>query len=222
MLFLKLIITLILSSLISTEYTPYNYTCKPSDTQSDLEIGDEVTLCLHSKNLKKKVAFKIVVDDYSVISINNGFSKLVSEIEKEKEKEEESSQTDIPTSNNRNLDARNLKREGELEDVLLSSSSNTSSSNSTSSSSSTQTPASSSSSTTTPTQSSTPSSSSSTTTPTQSSTPSSSSSGSTTPSTQTPSTIPDEKSSEEITHEIKEEFIGQIGNVRTKYPSVNK
>ena len=165
---------------------------------------------------------KIVVDDYSVISINNGFSKLVSEIEKEKEKEEESSQTDIPTSNKRNLDARNLKREGVLEDVLLSSSSNQNSSNSTSSSSSTQTPASSSSSTTTPTQSSTPSSSSSTTTPTQSSTPSSSSSESTTPSTQTPSTVPDEKSSEEITDEIKEEFIGQIGNVRTKYPSVNK
>ena len=51
--------------------------CKPSDTEGEVEIGDEVTLCLHVPELKKKVAFKLKVDEHSVISIENGFNKIV-------------------------------------------------------------------------------------------------------------------------------------------------
>ena len=52
------------------------YKCKPSDTEGEVEIGDEVTLCLHVPELKRKVAFKLKVDEHSVISIENGFNKI--------------------------------------------------------------------------------------------------------------------------------------------------
>ena len=52
------------------------YKCKPSDTEGEVEIGDEVTLCLHVPELKKKVVFKLKVDEHSVISIENGFNKI--------------------------------------------------------------------------------------------------------------------------------------------------
>ena len=68
------IIILLLLSYISTDDIVYK--CKPSDTEGEVEIGDEVTLCLHVPELKKKVAFKLKVDEHSVISIENGFNKI--------------------------------------------------------------------------------------------------------------------------------------------------
>ena len=67
-------IFLLLSS-ISTNNNIYK--CKSGDTTKNIEIGDEVTLCLHSLNFHKKVAFKLKVDEYTVISIEDGFSRLV-------------------------------------------------------------------------------------------------------------------------------------------------
>ena len=67
-------IFLLLSS-ISTNNNIYK--CKSGDTTKNIEIGDEVTLCLHSLNFHKKVAFKLIVDEYTVISIEDGFSRLV-------------------------------------------------------------------------------------------------------------------------------------------------
>lgn len=69
------IIILLLLSYISAQNTLYK--CKPSDTEGEVEIGDEVTLCLHVEEFKKKVAFKLKVDEHSVISIENGFNKIV-------------------------------------------------------------------------------------------------------------------------------------------------
>ena len=53
------------------------YKCRSSDTDEKVEIGDEVILCIHVPELKKKVAFKLKVDEYSAISIENGFNKIV-------------------------------------------------------------------------------------------------------------------------------------------------
>jgi hypothetical protein len=224
MLFLKIIIIPLFSSLISTNDS-YNYTCKPTDTKNKVEIGNEVTLCLHAQSLKKKAAFKIKVDDYSVISINEGFSKLIKSIE------QQSSETNTP-SNGRNLDARKLIKEGDYDVFPISSNKSptlTSSSDSPKSSSasqssipssgsnSSQLPSSSSSSSSTSSSSQHPNSSSSSSSSSSQSPSSSSSSGS----SSTPSEdINSDTSSEEITEEIKEEFIGQIGNVRTKFPTV--
>ena len=69
------IIFLLLISLISTENIVYK--CKSADTEDKVEIEDEVTLCIHIPELKKKVAFKLKVDEYSVISIENGFNKII-------------------------------------------------------------------------------------------------------------------------------------------------
>ena len=85
----------LLLSFISTNDNIYK--CKSVDTAKNVEIGDEVTLCLHSLNLHKKVAFKLKVDDYTVISIEDGFSKLV------KSKEENSENSSFRRLNMRNL-----------------------------------------------------------------------------------------------------------------------
>ena len=53
--------------------------CKKSDINKEIEIGDEVTLCLHSKEQKLKIASKLKVDEYSIVTIEGGFSKLATE-----------------------------------------------------------------------------------------------------------------------------------------------
>ena len=68
-----MIILLILTFISSDDII---YKCKPSDTEGEVEIGDEVTLCLHIPEQKKKVVFKLKVDEHSVISIENGFNKI--------------------------------------------------------------------------------------------------------------------------------------------------
>ena len=50
---------------------------KCTSPNHNLKVGDEVILCIHVPELKKKVAFKLKVDEYSAISIENGFNKIV-------------------------------------------------------------------------------------------------------------------------------------------------
>ena len=70
-------ITTIFLLLFSISTNNNIYKCKSGDTTKNIEIGDEVTVCLHSLNFHKKVAFKLKVDEYTVISIEDGFSRLV-------------------------------------------------------------------------------------------------------------------------------------------------
>jgi hypothetical protein len=184
----KSLLFLFFLSLISTVNSAY--ACKPSDTQKSVEIGNEVTLCLHARTLGKKVAFKIKVDDYSVISIEEGFSKLITS----------------ENSGSRRLDARNLIKEGE--DDPGESSAQTSGDSTTPPTETPTTPP-----TETPT---TPPTETPTTPPTE---------APTTPPTEAPTNPPTEVSKTnpydgEVNEGIKEEFIAQIGNVRTKYPTV--
>jgi hypothetical protein len=69
----SIIILLFLSYISANDIV---YKCTPSDTEGEVEIGDEVTLCLHIPEQKKKVVFKLKVDEHSVISIENGFNKI--------------------------------------------------------------------------------------------------------------------------------------------------
>ena len=71
----KFIIILLIISLISLENVVYK--CRSTNTDEKVEIGDEVILCIHVPELKRKVAFKLKVDEYSVISIENGFNKII-------------------------------------------------------------------------------------------------------------------------------------------------
>jgi hypothetical protein len=90
---LRHILILFLLTLISAQSI---YKCKTKDTENKVEIGDEVTLCVHVTESRKKVAFKLKVDEYSVISIKKGFSKIVlpkegqSQVRRLKEENEES------------------------------------------------------------------------------------------------------------------------------------
>jgi hypothetical protein len=81
---LNRMISLLLLSFISSDDIIYK--CKPSDTEGEVEIGDEVTLCLHVQEQKKKVAFKLKVDEHTVISIENGFNKIALPNESENSK----------------------------------------------------------------------------------------------------------------------------------------
>ena len=65
-----------------------DFKCRTSDINKTIEIGDEVTLCLHSKELGKKIAYKIKADEYTIVTINEGFKHLKPE-EQEDESENE-------------------------------------------------------------------------------------------------------------------------------------
>ena len=95
MTFFNSLLFLFFLSIISTVKS--GYSCKPSDTEQSVEIGNEITLCLHARTLGRKVAFKINVDDYTVISIEEGFSKLIT----------------TESSNTRRLENRFLLKEGD-------------------------------------------------------------------------------------------------------------
>ena len=126
------------------------YKCKTSDTENAVEIGNEVTLCIHTLNSHKKVPFKLKVDENTIISVKEGFSNIV------KSKEKDSGNNEDTSSIRRlnNIKFRNLlnNEESDMNDD-----------------------------------------------------------------------INDGESSDEaiINDEIKEEFLGQIGNVITNFPSVN-
>ena len=100
---LKAIYILLLLCLISANEIVYK--CKPEDSEKEVEIGDEVTLCIHTIELQKKVAFKIKVDEYSIISIKDAFTKIVL------------SKEDGTKNSGRRLESiRNLKYESIYED----------------------------------------------------------------------------------------------------------
>ena len=161
---LKAIYILLVLCLISANEIVYK--CKPEDSEKEVEIGDEVTLCIHTFELHKKVAFKIKVDEYSIISMKDAFSKIVLPKE-EGTKEKESS--------GRRLESiRNLKYESIYDDKP----DNKSTTNDTSPSKDPSTP-----------------------------------------DTSAPSEDPSTPSNQ-TEKEEQEEFITQIGEVKTKYSSV--
>ena len=65
-----------------------DFKCRTSDINKTIEIGDEVTLCLHSKELGKKIAYKIKVDEYTIVAINEGFKNLKPEEQEDTPKDE--------------------------------------------------------------------------------------------------------------------------------------
>ena len=73
-----LIFLIIISSFnyINLEDTSLPYKCKNSDINREIEIGDEVTLCIHSIEKNIKIAYKLKVDKYSIITIKNGYDYL--------------------------------------------------------------------------------------------------------------------------------------------------
>ena len=72
-----------------------DFSCRNSDINRTIEIGDEVTLCLHSKELKRKVAFKLKVDEYTIVTINDGYEKLRPKEENTNNNEAENSNGNI-------------------------------------------------------------------------------------------------------------------------------
>ena len=54
----------------------YKLNCRPQDS-TDLAFDDDVYLCVHFIESKRKAIFKIKVDEYSVISVKNSFSTLM-------------------------------------------------------------------------------------------------------------------------------------------------
>ena len=186
-----IVLFLFLLSLISTNNI---YSCKPKDTEKKVEIGNDVTLCIHAVNLARKVAFKIKVDDYSVISIKEGFKKIVNAIGKDSETENE--------TNMRRLDYRNLVKN---DPQTINDLKNEEISNNLPSDIEPQQPSNTPYSETT-----------NILTNEVSNTPT------TNPTTNIKDyETQSDNSSDEITEEIKEEFIGQIGNIRTKFPTVS-
>ena len=186
-----IVLFLFLLSLISTNNI---YSCKPKDTEKKVEIGNDVTLCIHAVNLARKVVFKIKVDDYSVISIKEGFKKIVNAIGKDSETENE--------TNMRRLDYRNLVKN---DPQTINDLKNEEISNNLPSDIAPQQPSNTPYSETT-----------NILTNEVSNTPT------TNPTTNIKDDeTQSDNSSDEITEEIKEEFIGQIGNIRTKFPTVS-
>ena len=73
--FFLLIISFLIISLVESEYN-----CKKEDKDHEIEIGDIVTLCIHSREQDTKVAYKLKVDEYSIITILGGYGNLTQNI----------------------------------------------------------------------------------------------------------------------------------------------
>ena len=56
-----------------------NQKFKCSTTAHDLKVGDEVILCIHIIPKNKKVAIKIKVDEYSMLSFNKIYDLITGE-----------------------------------------------------------------------------------------------------------------------------------------------
>ena len=67
---------LLISSFNYIYLSAENYKCKASDVNREIEIGDEVTLCIHSQKKGIKIAYKLKVDEYSIITMESGFDYL--------------------------------------------------------------------------------------------------------------------------------------------------
>ena len=72
--YIPLIFLLLISSFNFISSSAEEYKCKNEDINREIEIGDEVTICLHSKEKKKKIAYKLKVDKYSIITIEGGYN----------------------------------------------------------------------------------------------------------------------------------------------------
>lgn len=73
--FFLLIISFLIISLVESEFN-----CKKEDIDREIEIGDIVTLCIHSREKDTKVAYKLKVDEYSIITILGGYGNLTQNI----------------------------------------------------------------------------------------------------------------------------------------------
>ena len=73
--FFLLIISFLIISLVESVYN-----CKKEDKDREIEIGDIVTLCIHSREQDTKVAYKLKVDEYSIITILGGYGNLTQNI----------------------------------------------------------------------------------------------------------------------------------------------
>ena len=71
--YIPLIFLILISSFNYISLSADQYKCRQSDINREIEIGDEVTICLHSKEKKQKIAYKLKVDKYSIITIKGGF-----------------------------------------------------------------------------------------------------------------------------------------------------
>ena len=102
----NILILFISISLISAEDEKYK--CKAEDSQKEVEIGDMIRLCLHIPDIDRKAVFKIEVDEYSVISIKNGYESLIAEKE---------SSTKLNNPSEEGHLTRNLLKEGTEEET---------------------------------------------------------------------------------------------------------
>ena len=73
--FFLLILSFLIISLVESEFN-----CKKEDIDREIEIGDIVTLCIHSREKDTKVAYKLKVDEYSIITILGGYGNLTQNI----------------------------------------------------------------------------------------------------------------------------------------------
>ena len=91
MYFMPLLFLILISSFnyINLQANDDKFKCKKEDVNREIEIGDEVTLCIHSKELNQKIAYKLKVDKYSIITIKGGFEKLIPNMPDEDSKSKE-------------------------------------------------------------------------------------------------------------------------------------
>jgi len=91
MYYMPLLFLILISSFnyINLQANDDKFKCKKEDVNREIEIGDEVTLCIHSKELNQKIAYKLKVDKYSIITIKGGFEKLIPNMPDEDSKSKE-------------------------------------------------------------------------------------------------------------------------------------
>ena len=91
MYYMPLLFLILISSFnyINLQSNDDKFKCKKEDVNREIEIGDEVTLCIHSKELNQKIAYKLKVDKYSIITIKGGFEKLIPNMPDEDSKSKE-------------------------------------------------------------------------------------------------------------------------------------
>ena len=104
--YIPLIFLLLISSFNYISPSAEEYKCKNEDINREIEIGDEVTICLHSKEKKKKIAYKLKVDKYSIITIKGGYNAFQPE-------NTNSQQTRTLSDDSKNYRFRNMIKEPE-------------------------------------------------------------------------------------------------------------
>ena len=104
--YIPLIFLILISSFNYISLSADQYKCRQSDINREIEIGDEVTICLHSKEKKQKIAYKLKVDKYSIITIKGGFEAF--------QPESTNSETNpTPSEDTNKYRFRNMIKEGD-------------------------------------------------------------------------------------------------------------